>query len=281
MRRMGGLRKKIPITFWTMSAAVFAIAGFPPLAAFFSKDAILYEAFHHGSLGKLLWFVGIFTALLTSIYMFRLWYLTFFGESRDPHAHTHESPWSMLGPLVILAILSVGGGWIGMDRFGAFLAPVLGPTTDPSTAPGGKQLDLLLSGLAVAVALLGLLIADRVYRRKAAIPQQDLASMPAGYKLLANKYYVDEIYGFAIVKPILALSKYLLEWVIDVAILGGIAWLLAGIAMLGGAILQRWQSGNLRSYAAWLALGAAVLLAFVLAPYLFGPNGISFFGAGH
>jgi NADH-quinone oxidoreductase subunit L len=281
MRRMGGLRKKIPITFWTMSAAVFAIAGFPPLAAFFSKDAILYEAFHHGSLGKLLWFVGIFTALLTSIYMFRLWYLTFFGESRDPHAHPHESPWSMLGPLVILAILSVGGGWIGMDRFGAFLAPVLGPTTDPSTAPGGKQLDLLLSGLAVAVALLGLLIADRVYRRKAAIPPQDLASMPAGYKLLANKYYVDEIYGFAIVKPILALSKYLLEWVIDVAILGGIAWLLAGIAMLGGAILQRWQSGNLRSYAAWLALGAAVLLAFVLAPYLFGPNGISFFGAGH
>jgi NADH-quinone oxidoreductase subunit L len=281
MRKMGGLRKKIPITFWTMSAAVFAIAGFPPLAAFFSKDAILYEAFQHGSLGKLLWFVGLFTALLTSIYMFRLWYLTFFGESRDPHAHPHESPWSMLGPLVILAVLSVGGGWIGMDRFGAFLAPVLGPTTDPSTAPGGKQLDLLLSGLAVAVAILGLLIADRVYRRKAAIPPQDVALMPAGYRLLANKYYVDEIYGFAIVKPILALSKYLLEWIVDVAILGGIAWLLAGIAMLGGAILQRWQSGNLRSYAAWLALGAAVLLAFVLAPYVFGANAISFFGAGH
>jgi NADH-quinone oxidoreductase subunit L len=281
MRKMGGLRKKIPITFWTMSAAVFAIAGFPPLAAFFSKDAILYETFQHGSLGKLLWFVGILTALLTSIYMFRLWYLTFFGESRDTQVHPHESPWSMLAPLVILAILSVGGGWIGMDRFGAFLAPVLGPTTDPSTAPGGKQLDLFLSGLAVAVALIGLLIADRVYRRKAAIPPQDLASMPANYKLLANKYYVDEFYNLAIVKPILALSKYLLEWVVDVAILGGIAWLLAGIAMLGGAILQRWQSGNLRSYAAWLALGAAVLLAFVLAPYVFGANGITLFGAGH
>jgi NADH-quinone oxidoreductase subunit L len=281
MRKMGGLRKKIPITFWTMTAAVFAIAGFPPLAAFFSKDAILYEAFQHGSLGKLLWFVGIFTALLTSIYMFRLWYLTFFGESRDPHAHPHESSWSMLGPLVILAILSVGGGWIGMDRFGAFLAPVLGPTTDPSTAPGGKQLDLLLGGIAVAVALLGLLIADRVYRRKASIPPQDLASMPAGYRLLANKYYIDEIYSFAIVKPILALSKYLLEWVVDVAILGGIAWLLAGIAMLGGAILQRWQSGNLRSYAAWLALGAAVLLVFVLAPYVFGASGIDIKWAGH
>lgn len=105
--------------------------------------------------------------------------------------------------------------------------------------------------------------------------------MPAGYRLLANKYYVDEIYGFAIVKPILALSKYLLEWIVDVAILGGIAWLLAGMAMLSGAILQRWQSGNLRSYAAWLALGAAVLLAFMLAPYVFGATGVSILGAGH
>ena len=281
MRKMGGLRQKIPITFWTMSTAVFAIAGFPPLAAFFSKDAILYEAFQHGSAGKVLWFVGLFTALLTSLYMFRLWYLTFFGESRDPHAHPHESPWSMLGPLVILALLSFGGGWIGMDRFGAFLAPVLGPTMDPSTSPGGKQLDLTLSILAVLAALFGLVIADRIYRRKAAVPPENTALMPAGYRLLANKYYVDEIYSFAIVKPIIALSKYFLEWVVDVAILGGLAWLLAGIASLGGAILQRWQSGNLRSYAAWLALGAAVLLAFVLAPYVFGASGIDLRWAGH
>jgi NADH-quinone oxidoreductase subunit L len=280
LRKMGGLRKKIPITFWTMSAAVFAIAGFPPLAAFFSKDAILYEAFQHGASGRIFWFVGLLTALLTSFYMFRLWYLTFFGEARDPHAHPHESPWSMLGPLVILALLSVSGGWIGMDRFGAFLAPVLGQTTDPSTAPGGKQLDLLLSVLAVAAALIGLLIADRMYRRKAALPPQDAALMPAGYKLLANKYYVDEFYGAAIVKPIVALSKYGLEWVVDVAILGGAAWLLGAIATFGGAILQRWQSGNLRSYAAWLTLGAAVLLAFVLAPYVF-TSGTGMFWAGH
>jgi NADH-quinone oxidoreductase subunit L len=174
-----------------------------------------------------------------------------------------------------------GGGWIGMDRFGAFLAPVLGPTMDPSTSPGGKQLDLTLSILAVLAALFGLVIADRIYRRKAAVPPENPASMPAGYRLLANKYYVDEIYSFAIVKPILALSKYFLEWVVDVAILGGLAWLLAGIASLGGAILQRWQSGNLRSYAAWLALGAAVLLAFVLAPYVFGASGIDLRWAGH
>ena len=119
-----------------------------------------------------------------------------------------------------------------------------------------------------------------MYRRKSAIPSQDIAAEPASYRLLANKYYVDEIYGYAIVKPLLAISKYLLEWVVDVAILGGLAWLLAGIASLGGAILQRWQSGNLRSYAAWLALGAAVLLYFVLGPHVFGP--IPHFGmAGH
>jgi NADH-quinone oxidoreductase subunit L len=116
LRKMGGLRKKLPVTFWTMTVAVFAIAGFPPLAAFFSKDAILYAAFLHGTIGKALWFVGILTALLTSFYMFRLWYLTFMGESRSPDVHAHESPWSMLGPLVILALLSIGGGWIGIER---------------------------------------------------------------------------------------------------------------------------------------------------------------------
>ena len=114
---MGGLRKKLPVTFWTMTAAVLAIAGFPPLAGFFSKDAILYAAFLQGPSGKVLWFVGLVTALLTSFYMFRLWYLTFLGESRSPEVHPHESPWSMLGPLVILALLSIGGGWIGIERF--------------------------------------------------------------------------------------------------------------------------------------------------------------------
>ncbi len=105
--------------------------------------------------------------------------------------------------------------------------------------------------------------------------------IPCRIQSFSNKYYVDEIYGFIIVKPLLAGSKYLLEWVVDVAILGGLAWLLGGIATLGGAILQRWQSGNLRSYAAWLALGAAVLLLFVLAPYMLrAPAGINSHGRG-
>ena len=278
MRKMGGLRKKVPITFWTMTIAVFAISGFPPLAAFFSKDAILYAAFTSGGLGKVLWFVGLVTAALTAFYMFRLWYLTFFGESRNHDAHPHESPWSMLGPLVILAVLSVCGGWIGAARFGAFLAPAVGQKTAEAAS---NPVELLLTVLAVAVAALGWFIADRMYRQRPESAAQLSASMPAGHKLLANKYYVDEIYGFIIVKPILVLSKYLLEWVVDVAILGGLAWLMAGIASLSGAILQRWQSGNLRSYAAWLALGAAVLLVFALAPYVFGTSGIGIFEATH
>jgi NADH-quinone oxidoreductase subunit L len=285
LRKMGGLRKSMPITFWTMTAAVFAIGGFFPFAGFFSKDAILYEAFQHGASGKFLWFIGLFTALLTSFYMFRLWYLAFFGESRseDHHTHAHESSWIMLAPLAILALLSIGGGWIGIDRFGAFLAPVLGPVGDPATAPGGKQLDVLLSVVAVAVALLGWFVADRLYRQRPDTPAKLAAAFPAGYKVLVHKYWVDEIYGAVLVKPVLALSKFLLEWVVDVAILGGLAWILGGIANFGGAILQRWQSGNLRSYAAWLAAGAAALLLFVLLPWttLLANLGIHFHVAGH
>ncbi len=261
MRKMGGLWKKIPITFWTMTAAVIAICGIWPFAGFFSKDAILYAAFLKGTSGEVLWFVGLVTALLTSLYMFRLWYMTFLGEPRSHDAHPHESPWSMLGPLVILALLSIGGGWIGVEKFAAFLAPSLGTYSTESSTP---HLELILSIAAVAVALIGWFIADLFYRQKPERPAQLAASLSGPYKLLANKYYVDELYGALFVKPLTAFSKYVLGWIVDGAILGGAAWLLGGIATLGGAILQRWQSGNLRSYAAWLALGAAVLLLFAL-----------------
>ena len=267
LRKMGGLRKKIPVTFWTMTAAVFAIAGFFPFAGFFSKDAILYAAFLQGTGGKALWFFGLVTALMTSFYMFRLWYLTFLGESRNRDAHPHESPWSMLAPLVLLAVLSVCGGWIGIERFGAFLAPSVG---EIPSAGGSASLEISLSVLAVLVALAGWWVADRFYRRQPDAPARLAAAMPHGYKLVLNKYFVDEIYGFTIVKPLLAFSKFILGWVVDVALVGGAAWLLAGIAQFMGAILQRWQSGNLRSYAAWLALGAAAVLLFLLLPATLG-----------
>jgi NADH-quinone oxidoreductase subunit L len=264
LRKMGGLREHLPVTFWTMTTAVFAIAGFFPFAGFFSKDAILYAAFVHGGSGKILWFVGLVTALLTSFYMFRLWYLTFLGKSRNPDVHAHESPWSMLGPLVILAALSICGGWVGVEHFNAFLIPSVGQHLVEGRS---AQLELLLSILAVAVAAFGWFIADRFYRRQPESPAHLAAAFPAFYRILDRKYFVDEIYNVLVVRPLLALSKFVLEWVVDLAILGGIAWLLGGFASLGGAILQRWQSGNLRSYAAWLALGAAAVLLFVLVPW--------------
>ncbi|MGA3082257.1 MAG: NADH-quinone oxidoreductase subunit L, partial [Terracidiphilus sp.] len=273
LRKMGGLWKKLPITFAVTTVGVLAIAGIPPFAGLFSKDAILYAAFLQGPNGKLLWFVGVVTALLTSFYMFRLWYLAFWGKPRSEDVHAHESPWSMRGPLLILALLSISGGWIGiersagwvnMERFSGFLAPVFGAR---GATEGNAQLELTLSAVAVGVALLGWLAAYLFYREKSTVATRLAGALPGGYKLLANKYFVDEFYGATVVKPLLGFSKYILGWVVDVGIVGGAAWLLGGIALLTGAILQRWQSGNLRSYAAWLAAGAAAVLLFLLVPW--------------
>jgi NADH-quinone oxidoreductase subunit L len=263
MRKMGGLRKQMPLTFWTMTAAVLAISGAPGLSGFFSKDAILASAFAAGGLGKLLWFVGVVTAMLTAFYMFRLWYLTFMGESRNHEVHAHESPVSMTGPLVLLALLSVCGGWIAIGgRFYEFLSPVTGPR-----AESGGGMEYALMGLAVLLGLIGWFAADQLHRVKPERAASLATSFSGPYTLLVRKYYVDEVYGFFFVRGLLGFSKVVLGWIVDFAILGGIAWILAGVANLGGAILQRWQSGNLRSYAAWLALGAAAILLFVFVPW--------------
>jgi NADH-quinone oxidoreductase subunit L len=269
MRKMGGLRKKLPLTFWTMTIAVLAISGIPPLAGFFSKDAILAAAFAQGPTGKIFWFVGLVTAALTAFYMFRLWYLTFTGEPRGEEHHHHANPASMLSILVILAILAFFGGWIGfgsgLGPLGAFLAPVTGQR--PAEA-GGGQMELILIIVAVVIAALGWFIAHSIYFGKGTKRAESLATAYAGpHTLLLNKYYVDEIYGAAIIKPILAISMYVLDWLVDKAILGGAAWILAGTSKFCGALLQRWQSGNIRSYAAWLAAGAAAVLLFVLVPW--------------
>jgi NADH-quinone oxidoreductase subunit L len=280
LRKMGGLWKKLPVTFVVTTVGVLAIAGFFPFAGFFSKDAILYAAFVQGTNGKILWFIGVVTALLTSFYMFRLWYLAFLGKPRSETSHHHATPWSMLVPLVILALLSVAGGWIGIERFGAYLEPSVGARP---AQQGSPHLELILSIVAVAVALLGWFVADLFYRQKTTRPEHLAAAFPGTYELVLNKYYVDEFYNAAVVKPLLGISKFFLEWVVDVAILGGLSWLLGGTATIAGAVLQRWQSGNLRSYAAWLAAGAAVLLLFVLVPWatLLASLSIHFGAAGH
>ncbi len=277
MRVMGGLRKKIPVTFWTMTLAVLAICGVPPFAGFFSKDEILYQAFISPNGGKLLWFVALFTAFLTSFYMFRLWYLTFFGKSRTPetthddqdhgHAHgVHESPAIMLIPLIVLAILSVIGGWIGIpeamhghDELGHFLGPLLGTGLQPV---GGENsgLALTLAGVSVLFVAVGWLLAHILYFAKPELPAKLALQLRAFHSLLLNKYWVDEIYGALIVTPLLLISRYLLKGLIDRGVVDGAGFAAGASAQGLGAIVQRIQSGNIRSYAGWLAFGAALLL---------------------
>jgi NADH-quinone oxidoreductase subunit L len=273
LRRMGGLWRKLPVTFAVATVGVLAIAGFPPFAGFFSKDAILYAAYLQGPSGRALWFVGVVTALLTSFYMFRLWYLAFLGKPRGEAVPLHSTPWSMLGPLLILALLSICGGWIGierssgwinMDRFSGFLAPALGAK---AAVGGSAGLEFRVSVAAVVVAFLGWYIAHVFYQLRPSRRAEFAASLSGPYTVLANKYYVDEFYGATVVKPLLAISTYFLGWFVEKALLGGAAWLLGGLALFTGALLQRWQSGNLRSYAAWLAAGAAAVLLFVVVPW--------------
>jgi NADH-quinone oxidoreductase subunit L len=273
LRRMGGLWKKLPVTFAVMTVGVLAIAGFPPFAGFFSKDAILYAAFLQGPNGRVLWAVGAATAILTSFYMFRLWYLAFLGKPRGTETSLHKTPMSMNGPMVILALLSIGGGWIGIERadgwlnierFRGFLAPVLGVR---DAAHGSAQLELALGAMAVGAALFGWLAAYIFYREESTVPARMACVFPRSYKLLTNKFYVDEIYKTTVVKPLFGISKYILGGVVELCVLGGGAWLLTETVKLIGAILQHWQSGNLRSYAAWLAAGAAAVLLFLLVPW--------------
>ncbi len=285
MRRMGGLRKHLPVTCWTMFAAVLAIAGVFPFAGFFSKDAILAAAFQAGSLGRILYFVGLVTAGLTSFYMFRLWYLTFLGESRseDHDHHPHESPWSMLGPLVILAILSACGGWIGYSRFSHLLSPVIGSDMVSSIEASSGSLELILSIVAVATAALGWFVAHLFYFKPSDRAQKFATSAGALYRLLVNKYWIDEIYHAVFVAPLKFISQYILGWIGEGILIRGSAWLLAGIASLTGEVLRRWQSGNLRSYSAWLVAGVAALLLFIVVGVVLGIGGvdIQMVWAGH
>jgi NADH-quinone oxidoreductase subunit L len=265
MRAMGGLRKTIPITFWTMSSGVFAISGLPPFSGFFSKDAILYQAFLSPTAGPILWFVGLFTVMLTAFYMFRLWYLTFFGEPRSHDAHPHDSPWVMLGPLVILALLAFGGGWIGIpkamgggDQFAHFLEPVVGSAATPSSSNDSQE--LAFSALSVVMALLGWFVADLIYRRKPGMADRLAERIGGVYSLVFHKYWIDQIYQAVIVAPLLFLSRYLLWGAVDRGIITGGGSLAAGSVRGLGALVQRVQSGNIRSYAGWLAVGAAALI---------------------
>jgi NADH-quinone oxidoreductase subunit L len=304
MRRMGGLRKRIPVTFWTMTMGVVAIAGIPPLAGFFSKDEILYRTFISGNPGKFLWLVGLVTAGMTSFYMFRLWFKTFFGPERfeehsdlqdhgavvhthsgthavmvaDPedvhtsHAHgVHESPAIMTVPLAILALLSIIGGWVGIpaamwghNEIEHFLEPVFSAgTAEASTAASSTGLVWGLALTSVLVAAIGFFIAYVCYYKKPGTAASFAERAPALYRLVANKFYVDEIYGFFVMALLMA-SRFFLGGLIDGGIVNG-SGAAAGATTQGlSSLVRRVQSGNLRSYAGWLAVGAAAVLLVMI-----------------
>jgi len=275
MNKMGGLSKKIRWTYGTMLTATLAIAGIPPFAGFFSKDAILLAAFQSEKGGRVLYAFGLLTALLTAFYMFRLIFLTFRGKPRfdDHKVHVHESPWSMLGPLVILAILSVIGGWFALpaffqrpDYFAAFLTPIFGGGRESVEAAGevaAHQLELILAGVAVAAALIGLGVAYWLYVKKPAKADDLAKSMRPAYTTLLNKYYVDELYAFLVVRPLLWLSTNIFWKAADVAgIDGTVNGIAHGTTAIGDGVRHS-QSGNTRSYAVWVVVGAIVVLGVI------------------
>ncbi len=277
MMRMGGLSKKIRWTYLTMLTATLAIAGFPPLAGFFSKDSILFSAFGSEPGGCVLYGFGLLTALLTSFYMFRLIFLTFHGKPRydDKKVHVHESPKSMLIPLMILAVLSIIGGWVaapafwgGTDYFTKFLEPVFGRDETQGMLEGlARQIELSLAGIAVVAALLGFAVAFWLYLKQPGKPAQLAKSMSGLYSTLLHKYYVDEIYAALIVKPLLWISTAVLWQTVDVraidATVNGIA---EGATDIGDGV-RHTQSGNTRSYAVWVVIGALVIIAIIFWPY--------------
>jgi len=277
MNKMGGLSSKIKWTYATMLTATLAIAGIPPLAGFFSKDAILFATFQSAGGDRLpiLYALGLLTALLTAFYMFRLIFLTFSGKPRyDEHkAHAHESPWSMLGPLVVLAILSAIGGGLaapallgGSDYFANFLAPIFGGAHEATDATGeaaAHQLELILAGVAAAAALVGIAVAYWLYIKQPKKADDLAKSMKPVYTTLLNKYYVDELYAFLVVRPLLWLSTNVFWKAADVAgIDGTVNGIAHGTTAIGDSVRHS-QSGNTRSYAVWVVVGAIIVLAVI------------------
>jgi NADH-quinone oxidoreductase subunit L len=218
--------------------------------------------------------------------MFRLWFLTFFVESRGPkryvrekpahggpaHGHgVHESPWVMLAPLVILAVLSVVGGWVGVphalgghNQFGAFLEPLLGhpePAVEGEAALGTERLLALVS---VLTAIVGGMLAWLLYVRQPALPERIASALGGLYTTVRDKYYVDEAYQAIFVKPLIDGSRGILWRGVDVAAIDGAVNGLVRVSRSLSGTVRRMQSGNIRSYAGWVALGAAAVLAYML-----------------
>ncbi len=273
MQKMGGLKKYLPVTFWTFLIATIAIAGIPPFAGFFSKDEILWKAFSQGS--PFLWTFGAIAALMTAFYMFRAVYLTFFGTERfDAHHHPpHEVGASMSIPLIVLAVLSMGAGLLGVpeilggsEKLHHWLEPVLGRGEEiaaSSLGSHGEGLEIPLMIVSVVIALIGILIATRYYKQRTTLAQNE-RKLGGLYKLSYNKFYVDEIYDAAIVQPTYAASNSFLYKVVDVKIIDGIVNGLASTAGVFSSVMRKLQTGLVQNYAVMIVIGIVVLIGYVL-----------------
>jgi NADH-quinone oxidoreductase subunit L len=251
LRHMGGLRKAMPITFWTLGAACLAISGFPGFAGFFSKDAILSAAYAHA---PWMFWIGVITAGITAFYVFRAYFLAFFGDYRGHH-HAHESPLVMTLPLIVLALLSIGGGYINVP---SWLSPAF---------PLSEHENLAAMIISASFGIIGIIIAAILYVFRPALAESLKNAAGPFYTLVLNKFYVDEIYQVAVVRPLEGISRAVLwhgvdESLIDTGLVNGLGRVVRG----WGSIFRRYQSGSIRNYATLILAGSLlVIFVFILA----------------
>ena len=261
MRRMGGLKDKLPVTYWTFVVGSLALAGFPLTSGFFSKDDLLISAWSAGSLGQFLTILGLITALMTAFYSFRLVFVTFWGPSHvDPHhaGHIHESPKTMTLPLIILAMLSIVTGYLGIPEF-------LGPMFE--THPGGAAheggVGISIMAVATAMGLIGIAGAYYAYVLNPTLPDRFARQWQSLYRASLNKWYVDEAYDRVIVRPTFYAATELWKRV-DVNVVDGAVNGVARAIAWGGWLLRLMQSGQAQHYALGMALGVVVLVTMFL-----------------
>jgi len=251
MRHMGGLKKYAPWTCLVLACASLAIAGFPFTSGFFSKDAILGAAYAYA---PWMYWVGVITAGMTAFYVWRAFWMTFFGDYRG-HGHPHESDWVMLAPLVVLAVLSIAGGFLfNVPEILSGMFPI------KEAADNGGPSEMVLTSISVAFGLGGIALSYLMYVVNTSIPDKITSALGGLYTLVYNKYYVDEIYDTTIVRPLIQGSESVLWKTADAGLIDGIVNGAGTESQAIGGILRLLQSGNIRSYATWVVIGAVALV---------------------
>lgn len=286
MRNMGGLSKYMPMTYGTFLVATIAIAGIPGFSGFFSKDEILWQAFSnplHGGLNMLLWGMAVCAALMTAFYMFRLVFMTFHGTCRiksGAEKYLHESPMVIVFPLIVLAILSIFGGYIGLPKLigdvvggipnylGNYLSPVFANANAyiATHSPHGHHSHALEWGLmafSVVIALVGISIAYMLYIAKPDVPNKFTSAFPVLHRAVYNKWYIDELYDFLLVNPCKALGRFLWKG-FDVVVVDGIVNGVASVVMSFGGVIRYLQTGQIYNYSWSMTFGVVVIIGYYL-----------------